>query len=274
MANNSVFKEYFLFTQHSLSTFDSCPLKFRKRYLEGLKWDSFPDENIKKRLEMGNNFHLLAHRYFLGIETGLDKSEEECEELTKWMENLKKSFSKDRFDICLPEYKLRMSKDKMKLEANFDLIILRDGYMEIWDWKTHGENKKGRKSIIGNKLRDSLQTKVYMYVLKEQAALIAGEEVDCDRISMHYWQPDPPGTLAEIRYDNLMHEEFGNILAKKIDDIFGYDYSGFDKAIYAKHCKFCEFSWYCNNERIDFKAIEENEDIFEELEWDNVTEIY
>ena len=35
------FVHYFLFTQHSLSTFEKCPLKFKKRYLENLKWDNY-----------------------------------------------------------------------------------------------------------------------------------------------------------------------------------------------------------------------------------------
>jgi hypothetical protein len=272
MLNHSSLKEYFLFTQHSLATFDSCPLKFRKRYLESLKWDSFPDENIKRRLEMGNNFHLLAHRYFMGIDPGLDKSVEECDELKNWMENLKKYFTLNTVATFLPEYKLRMAKGIQRLEANFDLLMIRDENIEIWDWKTHGENNKNKRRMTGKKLEESLQTKVYLYVLKEQSALILGEDIPCSRISMHYWQPDPPGTLVDINYDEVMHVEFGQILENKINNILNYDYADFDKAQYIKHCKFCEFNWFCNNDRVDFRAMEECEEFLDELDWDVIEE--
>ena len=86
MINDLRYADYFLFTQHSLATFEKCPLKFKKRYLEGLKWESSLSEDIKKRLEMGNNFHLLAYRYFLGIDPGLVEGIEGFEELRRWMD--------------------------------------------------------------------------------------------------------------------------------------------------------------------------------------------
>jgi len=73
MNNDLRFFNYFLFTQQSISTFEKCPLKFKKRYLEGLKWKNVISEEAKRRLEMGENFHLMARRYFLGIDTGLTK---------------------------------------------------------------------------------------------------------------------------------------------------------------------------------------------------------
>ena len=272
MLGNSNFKDSFLFTQHSLTTFDNCPLKFRKRYLENLKWDSFPDEKIKRSIALGNDFHLLANRYFMGIDPGLQLSGAECAELSNWMENLKAYFKLEDQCTYKPEYKIRMANGLLKLEANFDLLRIRDGSVEIWDWKTNGGSSGDKRGMKAKKLQDSLQTKVYMFVLKEQADLISGEELDCSRISMHYWQPDPPGTLVDISYDAAMHEEFRDILESKIENIHGYDYGNFDKSLYNKHCKFCEFNRLCNDERVDFKAIEENEEFFDELDWDIIEE--
>ncbi len=267
-------KEYFLFTQHSLSTFENCPLKFKKRYLENLKWDSFPDESIKHSLEMGNDFHLLAYRYFMGIEDEANNLGRENGELAGWLESLKNSFKIVKDYKYFPEYKLRMSDSLIRLEANYDLIILKDNVLEVWDWKTH-PGKPGTGSVKAKRsLRDSLQTLVYLFVLKEQARLVAGREISCENISMYYWQPDFPHILEEIKYGVKQHEEARNSIEARIGKITGYDYSMFDKALYGKHCKYCEFNWFCNNERIDFGAIEEVGDFLDAIEWESIEERY
>ncbi|AUS96655.1 hypothetical protein CDQ84_08275 [Clostridium thermosuccinogenes] len=266
--------DHFLYTQHSLATFDNCPLKFKKRYLENLKWDSFPDEATRKSIEAGNNFHLLAYRYFMGIETAPVEALEKYPELSRWMESLMKRFNINPEFKYLPEYKLRMSSGEMKLEANFDLLIVKHDHIEIWDWKTHGGRGKVSAAAIGKKLRSSLQTMVYMYALKEQSRLVAGEEIKASNISMHYWQPEPAMTLAEIKYSDALHEHFGNIIREKIRNILNYDFNSFDKDMYSKHCRVCEFNWFCNNERVDFSAMQEDEDIMLELDWERAEEVY
>lgn len=288
MKNNLQFKEYFLFTQHSLATFDNCPLKFRKRYLENLKWDSFPDIETKKRLEQGNDFHLLAYRYFLGIDTGMEAGRDGCGELESWFESLKKCFAKTAENIYLPEYKLRMASGTLKLEANFDLLIIKKDAVEIWDWKTHGGNRDVKvEAGQGNgevrtgslekkrkRLAESLQTLVYMYVLKEKSGLVAGRDISCENISMHYWQPDEPHHLADISYNADMHLRYGKILQDRIENILGYDYGSFDRLNYAKHCPYCEFNWFCNNERINYEGMKDQEDFLDEFEWDDIEEKY
>lgn len=263
---------HFLFTQYSLATFDNCPLKFRKRYMENLKWNSFPDENTRRRLEMGNSFHLLAYRHFMGIDPGLDGLTEGFEQLGGWVESLRKRFKISPEAVYLPEYKLRMAVPSLRLEANFDLLVVKDGRVEIWDWKTHGGGGRDKKGAEGKRLRDSLQTMVYMFVLKEQSALVAGKELECDKIAMHYWQPDPPMELAEISYSDSLHREFREVLEGKIEHILTYDYAGFDKALYSSHCKYCEFNWFCNNERVDFNRVDETDDFDGELDWEGIEE--
>lgn len=270
------FSDYFLFTQHSLTTFEKCPLKFKERYLEGLKWENPSSEEIKKRLENGNNFHLLAYRYFLGIDTGLTEEMEGYDELNRWMNALCSRFNKEDGLLYLPEYKLRMAKGTLRLEANFDLLIVNEDSIEIWDWKTHGrdrENNIRNESRESEKLKKSLQSMVYLFVLKEQSKRVTQKEIDCKKIRMCYWQPDPPKVLAEINYSDEIHESFKEALKSKIDNILGYDYEGFDKELYKKSCRYCEFNWFCNNERIDYKAMEEDEDFLDELDWENVEEL-
>ncbi|TYQ16252.1 UNVERIFIED_CONTAM: PD-(D/E)XK nuclease superfamily protein [Acetivibrio alkalicellulosi] len=276
MINDLRFAQYFLFTQHSLSTFEKCPLKFKKRYLENLKWENYLGDEVKKRLELGNNFHLLAYRYFQGIDPGLTQDVEGFEELDRWMASLINNFKNDELKKYYPEYKLRMSKGNLRLEANFDLIIIDGDNILVWDWKTHVKDKKDREKdhqLQSIRLKKSLQTMVYLFVLKEQSEILTGRKIQCENIKMHYWQPDPPKILAQINYSEKMHMNFEKELLERIESILQYEYSKFDKTQYAKSCKFCEFNWFCNNERINYSAMEEDEDFLEELDWDDVEEL-
>ncbi|HOQ36736.1 MAG TPA: PD-(D/E)XK nuclease family protein [Acetivibrio sp.] len=276
MLNDLRYKDYFLFTQFSMKTFEKCPLKFKKRYLEGLNWEISLPYDVKKSFEMGQNFHLLAYRYFLGIDAGLVEGTEGYDELKRWLDDLQSCFKKDDGALYYPEYKLRMAKGNMRLEANFDLLVIKDDSVEIWDWKTHRRNyaeKERNERLEGEKLKNSLQTKVYLFVLKEQLGRVVPKDLDCSKIKMYYWQPDPPKVLAEINYSTDMHETFGKDLQNEINMILGYDYNSFDKEMYKKNCRLCEFNWFCNNERMDYKAIEEDEDFLDELDWDSIEEL-
>ena len=248
----------FCYTQQSLTAFENCPLKFKKRYMEGLNWDSLPDEASKASLDRGNSFHLLAQRYFSGIPHGLNENARDYEILIKWMRNLESYFPIRPDSVYLPEHTLRSELGGLNLEANFDLIVIEDGQLRIWDWKTHGSRsgsgfKQDETGLINmkKKLENSLQTMVYLYVLQEQVigdegtgylSQIKGKSALC----MKYWQPEPPHVIAEIDYDTKTHESFRSHLLQLLNKICGYDYSAFDKSLYSKHCKLCEFNWFCN----------------------------
>lgn len=265
------YEDYFLFTQHSLATFQNCPLKFKKRYLESLRWDSSPDESVQSSLEKGRLFHLLAQRYFLGIDCAPVDYHSDWEEVKRWLGALKDTFKLRPNITYLPEYKLRMSRGILKLEANFDLLIVEGDHVEIWDWKTHGNVRRGRQAEE-KKLKEALQTMVYMFVLGELYPIVTGKEPDINKITMCYWQPEPAGIIAKIEYSSSLHEKFRRKLEFRINEILDYDYSNFHKEQYTKHCPFCEFNWFCNNEKVDFSITDENEDFVEDLDWDNVEE--
>lgn len=268
------FVDYFLYTQYSLATFDRCPLKFKKRYLDNLKWDSTPSKDSREKIKRGMEFHLLANRYFMDIDDGLNKVQQPPTELTGWMNNLKRHFPLDDNNIYLPEYKIRMANDELKLEANIDLIVVKPEKLEIWDWKTHGADSKFNETTYKNKLINSLQTMVYMFVVKEQINIITDKDFESKDITMYYWQPEPAGIICSIGYSDKMHEQFRQKLRRKMSVIEGYDFLGFNKEQFANHCRYCEFNWFCNNQKVDYQAIEEDTDFLEEMDWDQVEEIY
>jgi len=64
-------------------------------------------------------------------------------------EALESYFPKTDDALYLPEYKLRMAKGTLRLEANFDLLVIKKDGIEIWDWKTHGKRIRTRQKTRG-----------------------------------------------------------------------------------------------------------------------------
>jgi hypothetical protein len=253
---------YFLYTQNSLSTFKNCPLKFKKRYIDNLKWDSLCDENTRKLLEDGRIFHMLANRYFLGIDTG--EEYEENEHIKKWIKTLKTQFPINDDIKYLSEYKIRISNN-LRLEANIDLISINENKLNIWDWKTH---PKGKIQNLSDKYKSSLQTAVYMYTIKKTCKEIFGKDYACKDISMTYWQPDSPNIITSIIYSDDLFNTHQDKIEEIIDDINKYDYAKFDKALYSDHCKYCEFNWMCNNSPIIYEEFASSDDFMDGLDWE------
>ena len=247
---------YFIFTQHSLATFASCPLKFKKRYVERLRPAGIPDRQSKIRIEAGRDFHLMAERYFLGVPPGECQAEENPE-LAVWMTNLMKNFPLNPDWNYLPEYRLHLGGPDYMLEATYDLIIMQGDRLEIWDWKTHPGNPGIKPGRRGTKPENSIQTMVYLTIIGELSSLLTGKPLPLDAITMKYWQPEPPGVTTEIHYGRELHEGFKAHLEKQIRLINDYDYGSFDKTLYKRHCRYCEFNRLCNGERVDFQAVSE-----------------
>ena len=60
-------KKYFYFTQNSLSTFVNCPYRFKKKYIDNVKWQQDESDKAQEKVDFGLDFHKLAERYFKGI---------------------------------------------------------------------------------------------------------------------------------------------------------------------------------------------------------------
>lgn len=248
------FKQFY-FTQHALKAFDSCPLKFKKRYLEKIRWGEPPDENTRKQIQRGRDFHLLAQRYFIEIEQGDITANTDNELLEKWLYALKSRFVLDPEALYFPEYKLRMKTDRVNLEANFDLLVVKNGRITIWDWKTGNSSFMTGDNSKNKRLKTSLQTIVYLVVLKELGYLLLDGGIRCTDMKMCYWQPEPAAVLAEINYSDSMHETFYASLIDRIETIQKYDYTLFNKEQYRNHCRFCEFNALCNHGKVDYEAV-------------------
>ena len=234
--------DYFYYSQNSLNTFEQCPLKFKLKYMDNIKWKKDEDEKYYENMKVGLDYHLLCERYFSNIPIPISEHEKNHEELSRWVNNLKEVVPKVDENIYLPEYEIKMMKDSIKIQAKYDLIILKPNKeIEIWDWKT--EERKLKKSEMENRI----QTIVYMYMLKENAKEIFGIDVEFENIKMIFWQPHYKEDKIVIEYSKNQHLKNEGKIKDSIDQICNYKFDTFfDKELYKRSCKYCEFNYLCN----------------------------
>lgn len=246
--------EYFYYSQNSLSTFSKCPLKFKLKYIEDMSWknDSPMDIEYYKGMKIGLDFHLICERYFSELPIGAESS---LEKLGEWTKSLQTKMTLNKENIYLPEYEIKMMKGNIRLQAKYDLIVIKpEGEIEIWDWKT--ENRKLDKK----EMEKRFQTIVYMYILKEKSKEILGIDIESQNIKMFFWQPEYEKETTEISYSQIKHNENEKFIEKIITNIDDYDFQkDFNKELYSNQCKFCEFNYFCNNESVNFNFLKDED---------------
>lgn len=209
-------KEIYL-SQSCIDTYDTCKLKFKKVYIDNIRWS---DSNKN----FGSEFHLLAQRYYIGLDEVLDENKEEY----LILENLKKFLKRDK--NMYTEYTIKYKKEYLKLLAKVDLINIKSDKIVIYDWKT---NKTNLDRI---KLENSYQTKIYLHNAVEEF------NISPDNIQLIYYNPRLNKSL-EINYSLDKHEKYKLELKNKALDIINEE--NFIEAI-GKHCSFCNFNSICN----------------------------
>ncbi|MBZ9624844.1 PD-(D/E)XK nuclease family protein [Clostridium sp. FP2] len=225
------------YSQNLLNTFDKCPFRFKIKYLDNIRWkkDSISDEDYYENMNMGLDFHLTAQRYFSNIPVVINDSNTE---LLHFTNSLREKFTILDENIYLPEYEIKMRKDNIRIQAKYDLIIIKpNNKIEIWDWKT--ENRK----LDYKEVSKRMQAIVYMYILGERSLEIFDRDICLENISMKFWQPQFKEDIITINYSESKHrinEEKIMELTRRLDN---YDFSlDFNIELYSKQCKYCEFA--------------------------------
>ena len=183
--------KYFIYSQNSINTYKSCPTKFKYKYIDKINWkyDDIESREYYDSLKVGSKFHLLCERYFSNIPLGLN-------EYTNKIKNMFPMNKKDN-KIYLPEYEVRLNLDGNIITAKYDLIIIDENSIEVWDWKT--ENVK----LEYIKVKDRIQTVVYMFLAKEAVCKIFNLNIDYNNIKMKYYQPQYDDIPIDIMKDNM-----------------------------------------------------------------------
>ena len=260
-------KKLFL-SQSSLEIFNNCRMKFKKRYIDGLYWkNTTSDSEEAMKTEKGRLFHLLAYRYLLGLDCGLDETDEDYKELDSWMIKLKNFIGPSQGSSFYPEYELKLSDDILKIQAKYDLISIGDnGKVVIYDWKVQ------EKSLNRNRVENAYQTIIYRYLLARLGEIINGERIKPENISMVYWQPTHPSNAVCINYSQEMYEKDGGFLKSEINKIMTCDFESSNlKTMDQKVCRYCEYCAICNDVNPDINSIVIDEGF--EFDWDEIGEI-
>jgi len=251
-------RKYFYFTQNSLKTFSECPFKFKKKYIDNIKWES--SSSINSKIEFGLDFHKIAERYFLGIPV-FEESFKDNEILYNAYINLTKHFPLEKENRYLPEYTIRFADGDVRLEANLDLLVVKpENIIEIWDFKTNADLNKGQKYL------NSLQTRIYLYCVKKTLNNILGFSSNCAKIKMIYFNPENNVEIAVVDYTEEMYNNDHKYIKKLIKNVFEYDYNKFNREEHLKSCDYCEFNLFCS-----LKPQDTNEFALE-FDWNEIEE--
>ncbi len=252
MANN-IDKLYF--SQHALSTYLTCQLKFRRRYLEELYWP----RPTTKAIKLGSDFHAAAERYFL---TG--EEERYPDPLGPMLEKLYSFRPLESNNIFLPEQQLRLNTD-IKLLAKYDLIVLADKAY-IYDWKT--DSKKIKKSYYQN----SMQTIVYRYLLAAGGSgYWDGRVIKPKDVVMCYWNPNYSNQPLYLEYTDKRYKQDEVAIHSLISEIKARPWDEFLTAGDKRACSFCEYSPLCHGKPGSEEGNFEADDL--SLSWDDIEEI-
>ncbi|MGX4601013.1 PD-(D/E)XK nuclease family protein [Faecalimicrobium sp. JNUCC 81] len=249
--------KYFCYSQNSINTYKSCPLKFKYKYIDNINWkhDDIESREYYEGLKSGREFHLLCERYFSNIPLGINDSDKS--NFSIWISKIKKLIPINKEDIYLPEYEIRYNLFGNEVQAKYDLVILGKDKIEIYDWKT--ENRKINYKNIENRM----QTIVYMFLAKEVIPKLFDINIDTSNIVMKYYQPlfeDGPITIS---YSDQKHNTNRNKLNEYINMIKHTKYDDeqkdyrYDLIHNKEHCKFCEFNKLCNGDDINYNILEE-----------------
>lgn len=243
--------ENFLFSQNSINTYRSCPLKFKFKYVDKLNWkqDDEGSRDYYENLKLGSDFHLICERYFSNIPTGIEFLNNE--EFNIWLEKIKRLVPIKDDKLYLPEYEVRYSLNNFKIQAKFDLVVVDKDSISIWDWKT--ENRKIEYKDVENRV----QTLIYLFLASETIGKIYNLDIDYENIKLSYYQPEYYNEPITITYSNEKHKINKKQLENYIGNILNTNYDEEKNIKNIKHCKFCEFNKLCNNEAVNYSTLEE-----------------
>ncbi|HUM72486.1 MAG TPA: PD-(D/E)XK nuclease family protein, partial [Chloroflexota bacterium] len=163
--------ETLLLSRGKLTTFLECRRRFQLRYLEEAAWPAAPlavaDE---ARLGLGQQFHELAQRHFLGLKIESAAIQERT--LRGWWLTFARFLPHLPHGRTLPELTLTIPIGRHLLHGRFDLLIIGEidgrAFAHLYDWKT------GRQPDETT-LRHDWQTRLYLAMLAEGGQALWGE---------------------------------------------------------------------------------------------------
>ncbi len=206
-----------LFSYRRLMTYVSCQRQYQLRYETKATWPEAPlPEKWQRAVDRGHAFHRAAQRHLLGLQLGEPtdalKGDRQLklwwERFLEWEPNLPPGRR-------LPELSLTVPLGRHLLTGRFDLLVLGDESVHIFDWKTE-RRPRGR-----DQLADDWQTVIYLALLAEGAGALAGsrERVAPEQIQLTYWFAQDPANSVTFRYSAGAHRDSWSRLEQLVHEI-------------------------------------------------------
>ncbi|MCB0169384.1 MAG: PD-(D/E)XK nuclease family protein [Anaerolineae bacterium] len=235
----------FPFSQSSLHDFETCPRRFKLRYLDRLRWPAVEAEPIveaERLARLGQDFHRLVQQHLIGLEVEtltayLTSAEDELR--TWWQRYLAHRPEALATATLHPELTLSAPLRDYRLLARFDLLaVLPDGQFLIIDWKT--SRQKPQREHLARRV----QTRVYPYVLAQAgAAFNQGQPIDPAAIKMIYWYAQFPDAPEQFDYSAQLFQRDEQFLSQLVEQI---KHSDFPLVESHQPCHHCVYRSYCN----------------------------
>jgi CRISPR/Cas system-associated exonuclease Cas4 (RecB family) len=250
--------EGFIFSQGSLQDFVDCRRRFQLRYLRRLAWPALETEpalEAERYLQQGALFHRILQQYWLGVPVERLSPAVAGEDLGRWWGNFL-TYHKDLTGFqslpghYYPEISLSAALGAYRLEAKYDLVVIRPEHSEhsehseagavIYDWKTSRHRSERRW------LAKRLQTRLYPYLLARAGnPLNAGQALAPERIEMVYWFADHPDQPERFAYSPQAFQEDETYLKELIETILRLGEDEFPLTSDLQRCAFCVYRSLC-----------------------------
>ncbi len=194
-----------------IADFLVCRRRFQLRYLTKIPWPATRrDSDTERSRQLGERFHKVLQRHFLALPVG---DEVESEPLLKYWWRLFRSYEPRIPDgRRLPELSLTVPIGRHGLTGRFDLVIVSEQRITIFDWKTFG------KARTEEALRRDLQSKIYLALAAESGNLI-NDNMRPEEIILIYWFATDPPVERSLDYSQREHTSNWRNMTSIVDEI-------------------------------------------------------
>lgn len=204
-------QETLTLSRGSLNAFLVCQRRYQLRYRQRLPWPVAPaDDKIEAARILGQRFHQLLHRHFLGLPVTEELAVEP--RLSRWWEIYLTEGPKLPDGHLYPEITLSVPIAGHLLTGRIDLLVIDGQQARIVDWKT--ENRPSTTT----QLTEDLQTRVYMGLVTEGAKALE-QPIDPDRLTLTYWYVNAPADSVELHYSREWHKENWAYLGELVTEV-------------------------------------------------------
>jgi hypothetical protein len=240
------------FNRGRLADFLACQRRYQLRYERRLAWPVGPlDARAAAALKRGRRFHRLLQRHFLGLPPAELHDDEP--ELARWWRLFQAKGPPLPAGRRLPEFNLTVPIGQHFLTGRYDLLIVGEDGLTIYDWKT------GVRPPGAAVLRADLQTRVYLALAAEGASAlrrdlgmeaILSERVQPDEIRLTFWYASDPPATRSLVYGAAWHQENWAGMTALVSQIADQLESGDDLPLTDAlvQCRRCAYQAYCGRQ--------------------------